>query len=78
MRNSSSVVLRANYHSFGNKTSDSYEDGDNKKPKDSTMGKLMEKAGGLMKNEKMVEKGREKRDEASGDNYGSNSNSNNY
>ena len=42
------------------------------------MGKLMEKAGGLMKNEKMVEKGREKRDEASGDNYGSNSNSNNY
>jgi hypothetical protein len=31
---------------------------------DSTMGKLMEKAGGMLKNENMVEKGRTKREEA--------------
>ena len=64
---------------FGNKTSDSYDGDDNKKPKDSTMGKLMEKAGGLMKNEKMDEKGREKREDASGgDSYGSSNSNNNY
>jgi len=32
------------------------------------MGKLMEKAGGMMKNEGMVEKGREKREAAGYDN----------
>lgn len=40
---------------------------------DSTMGKLMEKAGGMFKNEGMAEKGREKREakgfDETGDNY---------
>lgn len=45
------------------------------------MGKLMEKAGGMMKNEGMVEKGREKRDAAGGMDQGDSSyqgGSNNY
>ena len=33
---------------------------------DSTMGKLMEKAGGMMHNEKMEQKGAEKRNQAGG------------
>ena len=42
------------------------------KPKDSTMGKLMEKAGGMLKNEKMVEKGEQKREQAGYGQGGSN------
>ena len=33
---------------------------------DSTMGKMMEKAGGLLKNEKLEQKGAEKREQAGG------------
>ena len=52
-------------NSYDNTTSerdrrDSGKDGKN----DSTMGKLMEKAGSMMKNENMAEKGRAKREEA--------------
>lgn len=36
------------------------------KKKDSTMGKLMEKAGGMLKNEKIERQGEEKRREAGG------------
>lgn len=36
---------------------------------DSTAGKLMEKAGGLFKNENLAEKGRNKREEAGRDDY---------
>lgn len=44
--------------------SDSYDDGNSgSKKKDSTMGKLMEKAGGMMKNEKLEQKGAQKRAE---------------
>lgn len=43
---------------FGNKTGSFSESGD------STLGKVMEKAGHLMHNEKMAEKGRVKREEA--------------
>ncbi len=42
---------------------------------DSTMGKLMEKAGGMFKNEKMEQKGAEKRNQAGG---GYDDSSNNY
>lgn len=42
---------------------------------DSTMGKLMEKAGGMFKNDKMEQKGAEKRNQAGG---GYNDSSNNY
>lgn len=42
---------------FGNKT------GSFSESSDSTLGKVMEKAGHLMRNEKMVEKGRGKREE---------------
>lgn len=48
-------------HSYGNKSSGGDSSG---KGGDSTMGKLMEKAGGLMKNEKMEEKGAAKREAA--------------
>lgn len=48
-------------HRYGNKTSDHT---DNNSKNDSTMGKLMEKAGGMLKNENIVEKGRLKREEA--------------
>nr|OQO20320.1 hypothetical protein B0A51_12481 [Rachicladosporium sp. CCFEE 5018] len=56
---------------FGNKSSD--HDSKDKKS-DSTMGKLMEKAGGMLKNEKIADQGREKREQAgygqgSSDNY---------
>jgi len=46
-----------------------------RKKSDSTMGKLMEKAGSMTKNEKLMEKGAEKR-EAAG--YGQGSSDNNY
>lgn len=46
--------------SAGNKTSDSYGSSSN----DSTMGKLMEKAGGLLNKDSLVEKGQEKREAA--------------
>ncbi len=42
---------------------DDYDDSSGGK-KDSTMGKLMEKAGGMLKNEKMERQGEEKRREA--------------
>jgi hypothetical protein len=38
------------------------------------MGKLMEKAGGMLKNEGLVEKGQQKRAGAGNDEYGSNNN----
>jgi hypothetical protein len=42
------------------------------------MGKLMEKAGGMLKNEGMVEKGQAKRENARGnDDYSSSGNNNN-
>ncbi|KAI4110508.1 MAG: hypothetical protein LQ339_001374 [Xanthoria mediterranea] len=46
---------------YGNKSS-SKDDGDSKKG-DSTSGKMMEKLGGMIGNEKMKEQGREKREE---------------
>jgi len=60
---------------YGNKSS-SHEKGG-----DSTMGKLMEKAGSMMKNPKMEQKGMEKREQAGfdDDNTGSyGGNNNNY
>lgn len=42
------------------------------------MGKLMEKAGGMMKNEGMVEKGQAKREQAGAYGNNMNDNSNNY
>ncbi|GAB7340102.1 hypothetical protein MBLNU457_6590t1 [Dothideomycetes sp. NU457] len=46
---------------YGNKSSNS---GSHEKGGDSTMGKLMEKAGSMMKNPKMEQKGLEKREQA--------------
>lgn len=53
------------YHllGYGNKSSHSGEG----KSGDSTMGKLMEKAGGMFHNPKMAEKGAEKREAAGAD-----------
>jgi hypothetical protein len=49
---------------------------------DSTAGKLMEKVGGFLHNDKLQERGAEKREQAGGyggnDNYGSSGNDNNY
>lgn len=57
------------------KSSNEYGDSSSSGGKsDSTMGKLMEKAGGMMNNEKLAEKGREKREGAGyggADSYGS-------
>lgn len=39
------------------------------KQKDSTMGKLMEKAGDMMNNENLAQKGAEKRSQAGGNDY---------
>ncbi|KAK4575167.1 hypothetical protein LTR86_001019 [Recurvomyces mirabilis] len=47
---------------FGNKHTNA--NAGNSGPPDSTMGKLMEKAGGLLKNPGMAEKGAEKREQA--------------
>ena len=48
----------------GNSGGDNYgDDNSGSKKKDSTMGKLMEKAGGMMKNEKLEQKGAQKRAE---------------
>lgn len=48
----------------GGNSGDNYDDGNSgSKKKDSTMGKLMEKAGGMMKNEKLEQKGAQKRAE---------------
>nr|POE66209.1 hypothetical protein CFP56_54471 [Quercus suber] len=47
---------------FGNKHTNAKSIGDEKN--DSTMGKLYEKAGGMLKNEGIMEKGRQKREEA--------------
>ena len=44
---------------------------------DSTAGKLMEKAGGVFKNEGLVEKGQQKRAQAGNDDFSSNLGSNN-
>lgn len=44
--------------------SDTGTDGKNK---DSTMGKMMEKAGGMLKNENLMQKGQEKRQQAGQD-----------
>jgi hypothetical protein len=52
---------------YGNKTSESSGKGD------STMGKLMEKAGGMLHNEKMESKGLEKREQAGFNQGGSDS-----
>ncbi|KAL8825107.1 MAG: hypothetical protein Q9170_007928 [Blastenia crenularia] len=58
---------------FGNKSSK--RDDDDSKGNDSTSGKLMEKVGGMFGNEKMKEKGMEKREQAG---YGDNSGSGGY
>ena len=58
------------YHSGGGTGNKSSESSDSKK--DSTSGKLMEKMGGMFKNEKMQESGAEKRRQAGygeGDDY---------
>jgi hypothetical protein len=47
---------------YGNKSSDHYDEKDGKK--DSTMGKLMEKAGDMLGKDNIAEKGRAKREEA--------------
>jgi len=52
-------------HSYGNKSSDHQDTKDGKS--DSTVGKLMEKAGGMLHNDNMAEKGRAKREEAARD-----------
>ena len=55
--------------SYGGGRSGRDYDDDNQgsgKQKDSTMGKMMEKAGGMFKSDKMEEKGAEKRREAGG------------
>jgi hypothetical protein len=51
---------------YGNKTG-SYGDDEDSSKKDSTAGKLMEKVGGLFKNENMERKGAEKRSQAGRD-----------
>ncbi len=51
---------------YGNKSS-SFADDDDSSKKDSTAGKLMEKVGGLFKNEDMERKGAEKRSQAGRD-----------
>lgn len=51
---------------YGNKSS-SFGDDDSSSKKDSTTGKLMEKVGGLLKNENMERKGAEKRAQAGRD-----------
>jgi len=50
---------------YGNKSSDHQDTKDGKS--DSTVGKLMEKAGGMLHNDNMAEKGRAKREEAARD-----------
>ena len=51
----------------GNTGGGGYDDNEGQgKSKDSTLGKMMEKGGKMFKNEGMAEKGRAKRDEASG------------
>lgn len=51
----------------GNTGGGGYDDNEGEgKSKDSTLGKMMEKGGKMFKNEGMAEKGRAKRDEASG------------
>ena len=47
----------------GRSNDDSYDDGSSGGKKDSTMGKLMEKAGGMLKNENLQQKGAQKRAE---------------
>ena len=51
-------------HSYGNKSSDGYGDSSKEDKKDSTMGKLMEKAGDMLGKDNIAEKGRAKREEA--------------
>ncbi|KAL9028015.1 MAG: hypothetical protein Q9196_003552 [Gyalolechia fulgens] len=60
---------------FGNKSSNRRDDDDNEKGQDSTSGKLMEKVGGMFGNDKMKEKGMEKRERAR---YGDDSTSGGY
>ncbi|KAL8687184.1 MAG: hypothetical protein Q9218_006575 [Villophora microphyllina] len=59
---------------FGNKSTNR-KNSDDGKPGDSTSGKLMEKMGGMFGNEKMADKGREKRGQAG---YGDDSGSGDY
>lgn len=64
----------SNTYGSGNNTSSGYGDDSydsSNKKNDSTMGKLMEKAGGMLKNEKIQEKGTEKRAAAGSDEYSS-------
>lgn len=56
---------------YGNKSS-SYGDDDDSSKKDSTAGKLMEKVGGMFKNENLERKGADKRNQAGRDDEGSN------
>lgn len=54
----------------GDNTGSSYDDNDSSsRNKDSTTGKLLEKAGSLFKNEKLQERGAEKRRDAGSDDY---------
>lgn len=56
--------------SYGDNSGRRGDDSQRDSGKDSTMGKLMEKAGGMLKNEKIQERGAEKRDQAGrGDDY---------
>jgi hypothetical protein len=52
------------FHSYGNKSSDGYGDSSKEGKKDSTVGKLMEKAGDMLHKDNIAEKGRAKREEA--------------
>lgn len=45
---------------------DDYDNDSKDKKDDSTVGKLMEKAGGMFKSDKLEQKGREKRDQTGG------------
>lgn len=65
----------SNYGSSG--AGSHHQDNKSGKSGDSTAGKLLEKAGGLFKNEGMVEKGREKRSQAGNDEFSSGGNNNN-
>ena len=58
-------------HGAGTGDDNRYDDDNDKSggKKDSTAGKLMEKVGGMLKNEKLEKQGAEKRREAGSDNY---------